>query len=90
MGRTAQREIPGQPAQSHPVPVCPAYHLVHTAPTLHFFIHYSYIIHLFQNGITTVLDLDCHSIECTDLWKNITNISRENEQKSCYAAFSLL
>ena len=53
--------FPSQPAQNRPGPVCPA-NLVHIAPTLHFFIRYSYIIHLFQNGVTTVLDVDCHSM----------------------------
>ena len=53
--------FPSQPAQNRPGPVCPAY-LVHTAPTLHFFIRYSYSIHFFQNGRTTVLDVDCHSM----------------------------
>ena len=53
--------FPSQPAQNCPGPVCPAY-LVHTAPTLHFFIGYSYLIHFFQNGVTTVLDVDCHSM----------------------------
>ena len=46
-----------QPAQNRPSPVCPAY-LVHTAATVHFFIRYSYIIHFFQNDVTTVLDVD--------------------------------
>ena len=53
--------FPSQPAQNRPGPVCLAY-LVHTAPTLHFFIRYLYIIHLFQNGVTRVLDVDCHSM----------------------------
>ena len=53
--------FPSQPAQNCPGLVCPAY-LVHTAPTLHFFIRYLYIIHFFQNGVTAVLDVDCHSM----------------------------
>ena len=53
--------FPSQPAQNRPGPVCPAY-LVHTAPTLHSFIGYSYIIHFFQSGVNTVLGVDCHSM----------------------------
>ena len=53
--------FPSQPVQNCPGPVCQAY-LVHTTPTLHFFIRYSYTIHFFQNGVTTVLDVDCHSM----------------------------
>ena len=53
--------FPSQPAQNCSGPVCPAY-LVHTAQKLHFFIRYSYIINFFQNGVTTVLDVDCHSM----------------------------
>ena len=53
--------FPSQPAQNRPGPVCPAY-LVHTAPTLYFFNCYSSIIPFFQNGVTTVLDVDCHSM----------------------------
>ena len=45
----------------HPQPACPAY-LVHAGPTLHFFIRYSCICHFFQNGVTRVFDVDCHSM----------------------------
>ena len=38
--------FPNQPAQNRPGPVGPAY-LVHTAPTLHFFLRYSYIRQFF-------------------------------------------
>ena len=53
--------IPRQPAQTRSGPVCPAY-IVHAAPTLHFFIRYLHIIHFLQNGVNTVLDVDCHSM----------------------------
>ena len=58
------RPCPDFPASLHktvPVWSAPSY-LVHTSPTLHFFIRLSYIIHFFQNGRATVLDVDCHSI----------------------------
>ena len=57
----ARPGFPSHPAQNRPGPVCPAY-LVYSAPTVHFFIRYSYILHFFQNGVTKVLDIDCHSM----------------------------
>ena len=56
------RPCPDFPASLHrTVPVRSAQLTLFT-PTLHYFIHYSYIIHFFQNDVTPVLDVDCHSM----------------------------
>ena len=58
-----QEKYPDCPARLHrTVPVRSAQLTLFTPLRHFFFIRYLYIIHFFQNGVTTVLDVDCHSM----------------------------